>query len=131
MGKQFSEEYQPTNRRGPGKLKKALALLEEMGIDPLVQAIKQLKKAKDPAKKAELWLKINRLVRPEAKDDVPVSPEQSLKIVSDLFAEAKLKYVEKSLFEGGVGGRLETQGSNTTQEANSDQGRTGMEEKPS
>ena len=88
----FDENNQPLHRkpRGPGKLKKAIALLEALGIDPLEQAIKEIKKkGNDPIKKANAWLKINKQIRPDAVNDIPSSPEDSVQRVNNLIEEVQ------------------------------------------
>jgi hypothetical protein len=82
VGKAFSKDNQPSKRRGPNKLKKAIPLFEQLGINPLVQAIKNIKKISklEPDKAAKMWIEVAKFIYPHAKEDeIPSELEESLK----------------------------------------------------
>ena len=81
MANEFSGENQPKNRkpRGKGRIKKALPLFEQLGINPLTKAIKNTLKIKDPEKQAKLWVDIAKFIYTHAKEDnIPVDPKDSV-----------------------------------------------------
>jgi hypothetical protein len=81
--------FQIGNTYGPGRFKASLSkakkmqlVLEMLGKNSAYEAIKAIRKVKDPAKRAELWLKVHQFIEaPQAKIDINKTSENPVVIV--------------------------------------------------
>jgi hypothetical protein len=69
-------------------IRRALPLMEAMGIEPLRKAIEAILKVEDPEIQAKLWLELARYIHPTTKvETVSKSPEDSVNNAQALLRE--------------------------------------------